>query len=102
MVKTTLSSNLAKAIKRREKILLGNKALLAFMYLDAKYLPFLSEENCKIAKQVLKKVWNKISNNDESVSSSISIETLDEDMDRNNSELMEEECDDLLEIERKK
>lgn len=60
MIKNLLATKLVEAMTRREQSLFENKALLAFMLLDARYLCFLSKEQCNTAKQCLKNHWNII------------------------------------------
>lgn len=48
------------SLENREVSLLNNEALLASMFLEARYAPLLSEENCTEAKNLLKKVYNTL------------------------------------------
>lgn len=68
-----ISKQLAKSIEKREGELLKNEALLASMFLDARYISYLTEENTKTAKELLIKIWvtlNKQINEEESIADS--------------------------------
>ncbi|XP_043483530.1 uncharacterized protein LOC122511993 [Leptopilina heterotoma] len=59
-VKNNLATKLVDKIEERENDLLKNEALIASMFLDPRYLTFLEEEDCRLAKQVLLKIWDVI------------------------------------------
>ncbi|XP_043477520.1 zinc finger BED domain-containing protein 4-like [Leptopilina heterotoma] len=103
-VNSNFAANLLTAFIEREDSLLKNEALLCSMFLDPRYLPFLSIKDCITAKTKLKSLYEKIEflkkdpncqNSVDAESSSSNTVTDIQDCDEN----MEE---DFLEEERKK
>lgn len=59
-IDNTLAKKLLELIKTRVEILLNNEALIASMFLDTRFLPFLNEKTSKQAKNILKRVWDNV------------------------------------------
>lgn len=59
-IKTTLATELVKAMEAREGHLMQNDALLASVFLDPRYLSFLTVDQKSTAINTLEKLWEKL------------------------------------------
>ncbi|XP_051165275.1 uncharacterized protein LOC127284036 [Leptopilina boulardi] len=76
---------------------MDNEALLASVFLDPRDLPLLNQAECKTAKELLKKIWNKIDLKQGDTTSTINTSSSFSEED---TEMIEDEDDstDLLQL----